>query len=102
MLIRVDGEYAHGFAQIAGGPYDTKKEAMTREEALEKKVSARSSAESKTTAQINKYKTSANEAPVTKVEVQTRRPLERRTGIHPPWLHDRIRWTCGRSCKSCL
>lgn len=36
MLIRVDGEYAHGFAQIAGGPYDTKKEAMTREEALEK------------------------------------------------------------------
>jgi hypothetical protein len=36
MLIQVDGEYVHGIAQMAGGPYGTKKEAMTREEALEK------------------------------------------------------------------
>ncbi|MGD9669478.1 MAG: hypothetical protein AB7U75_10540 [Hyphomicrobiaceae bacterium] len=37
MLVRVNGEYAHAFAQIAGGPFDTKKEALEREVALEQK-----------------------------------------------------------------
>lgn len=36
MLIQVNGEYAHAFAQLAGGPYNTKKEARDREDALEK------------------------------------------------------------------
>lgn len=36
MLIQVNGEYAHAFAQLAGGPYDTKKQALEREAALEK------------------------------------------------------------------
>lgn len=37
MLIKVNGEYAHAFAQLAGGPFDTKKEALTREADLETK-----------------------------------------------------------------
>ena len=35
-LIKVDGEYAHAFAQTAGGPYDTKQQAREREAALVK------------------------------------------------------------------
>lgn len=33
-LVRVDGEFAHAFAQTAGGPYDTKKNARAREDEL--------------------------------------------------------------------
>lgn len=36
VLVKVDGEYAHAFAQVAGGPYKTKAEARAREAALEK------------------------------------------------------------------
>lgn len=35
MLIEVDGAYRHEFAQTAGGPYDTKAEALKREQELE-------------------------------------------------------------------
>lgn len=35
MLIEVDGAYRHEFAQTAGGPYDTKDEALKREAELE-------------------------------------------------------------------
>lgn len=35
MLIKANGEYVHAFAQTAGGPYDTKKQAREREAALE-------------------------------------------------------------------
>ena len=34
LLIRVGGEYRHGFAQTAGGPYNTQEEALAREKAL--------------------------------------------------------------------
>lgn len=37
MLIKVNGEYAHAFAQLAGGPYTSKKEALEREAALVEK-----------------------------------------------------------------
>jgi hypothetical protein len=36
LLIEIEGSYRHAFAQKAGGPYDTKAEALKREEALEK------------------------------------------------------------------
>ncbi len=36
-LVRVDGEFVHAFAQTAGGPYDTKKEARAREDELVRK-----------------------------------------------------------------
>lgn len=36
LLIEVDGEYAHAFAQKASGPYSTKSEALKREKELEK------------------------------------------------------------------
>ena len=35
LLIEVDGDYRHEFAQKAGGPYDTKAEALKREKDLE-------------------------------------------------------------------
>jgi hypothetical protein len=36
LLIEISGEYAHSFALLAGGPYDTKEEALAREKDLEK------------------------------------------------------------------
>ena len=30
-IIEVNGEYVHAFAQLAGGPYDTKQQALDRE-----------------------------------------------------------------------
>ncbi|MCB1529128.1 MAG: hypothetical protein KDJ45_15710 [Hyphomicrobiaceae bacterium] len=35
-LIEVNGEYVHAFAQLAGGPYDSKQQAQEREAALVK------------------------------------------------------------------
>ncbi len=35
LLIKIDGAYRHGFAQTAGGPYDTREEALEREKELE-------------------------------------------------------------------
>ena len=36
LLIEMNGEYAHSFALLAGGPYDTKQEALNREKELER------------------------------------------------------------------
>lgn len=41
MLIQINGEYAHGFAQLAGGPYDTKEDALAREKQLEQNGTCR-------------------------------------------------------------
>jgi hypothetical protein len=35
LLIAVNGEYAHSFATLAGGPFDTKQEALDHEKELE-------------------------------------------------------------------
>ncbi|TYC55762.1 hypothetical protein FMN50_12085 [Rhodobacterales bacterium] len=35
LLIEIDGEYRHEFALTAGGPFDTKDEALEREKQLE-------------------------------------------------------------------
>lgn len=35
LLIRIDGTYPHGFAQTAGGPYDTEDQALERRRALQ-------------------------------------------------------------------
>ena len=35
LLIKVDGSYQHGFAQTAGGPYDTEEQALERRKALQ-------------------------------------------------------------------
>lgn len=37
LLIEINGDYRHEFAQKAGGPYDTKAEALRREKDLEQK-----------------------------------------------------------------
>ncbi len=41
LLIQVNGEYAHSFAQLASPAYKTKKEALKREKALEASGSCR-------------------------------------------------------------
>jgi hypothetical protein len=35
LLVKVDGSYAHGLAQRAGGPYDTEEQAADRRKALQ-------------------------------------------------------------------
>ena len=35
LLVKIDGAYAHGFAQRAGGPYDTQEQAAERRKALQ-------------------------------------------------------------------
>jgi len=35
LLIKIDGVYRHGFAQTAGGPYDTEEQAIERRKALQ-------------------------------------------------------------------
>jgi hypothetical protein len=35
LLIEIDGIYRHGFAQTAGGPYDTEEQALDRRRALQ-------------------------------------------------------------------
>lgn len=35
LLVTIDGAYAHGFAQRAGGPYDTQEQAFERRKALQ-------------------------------------------------------------------
>lgn len=41
LLIQINGEYAHSFAQLASPAYKTKKEALAREKALEASGSCR-------------------------------------------------------------
>jgi hypothetical protein len=36
LLIQVDGKYVHGSANLAGGPFETKEQALAREQELEK------------------------------------------------------------------
>ena len=35
LLVKIDGIYRHGFAQTAGGPYDTEEQALERRRALQ-------------------------------------------------------------------
>jgi hypothetical protein len=35
LLVRIGSSYAHGFAQIAGGPYDTEETALERRKVLQ-------------------------------------------------------------------
>lgn len=35
LLIKIDGNYRHGFAQTAGGPYDSEEQALDRRKALQ-------------------------------------------------------------------
>ncbi len=35
LLVRISGSYVHGFAQTAGGPYDTREQAAERRKALQ-------------------------------------------------------------------
>jgi hypothetical protein len=35
LLVKIDGTYRHGFAQTAGGPYDTEEQALERRKALQ-------------------------------------------------------------------
>ena len=36
LVISLNGEYAHSFAQLAGGPFETKPEALAREKELDR------------------------------------------------------------------
>ena len=35
LLVKIDGQYRHGFAQSAGGPYDTQEQAAERRKTLQ-------------------------------------------------------------------
>lgn len=35
LLIQIDGKYVHGSANLAGGPFETKEQALAREQELE-------------------------------------------------------------------
>ena len=35
LLVKIDGSYAHGFAQRAGGPYDTEEQVAERRKELQ-------------------------------------------------------------------
>ncbi len=35
LVVKFDGSYRHGFAQTAGGPYDTEEQALQRRKALQ-------------------------------------------------------------------
>ena len=45
LLIEINGAYQHAFAQKAGGPYDTKAEALKREKELEQNGSCNKTTE---------------------------------------------------------